>query len=92
MAATGGVGTIWGAPLGVTIILGIGEFLRANLHFLGAGSEVEPIIFGLILILIMIFMPEGIAKQIRKLVDRRTHNNQQSTANSQLSTDNEVKA
>ena len=74
MAATGGVGTIWGAPLGVTIILGIGEFLRANLHFLGAGSEVEPIIFGLILILIMIFMPDGIAKQIRKLVDRRSAN------------------
>ena len=74
MAATGGIGTIWGAPLGVTIIMGIGEFLRANLHFLGAGSEVEPIIFGLILILIMIFMPDGIAKQISKLFKRRPSN------------------
>ncbi len=70
MAATGGVGTIWGAPLGVTIILGIGEFLRTNLHAWGAGSEIEPIIFGLILILIMIFMPDGMAKQISKLVRR----------------------
>ena len=76
MSATGGVGTIWGAPLGVTIILGLGEFLRANLHFLGAGSEVEPIVFGLILILIMIFMPEGIAKQITKLFNRRKSNQQ----------------
>ena len=89
MAATGGVGTIWGAPLGVTIILGIGEFLRANLHFLGAGSEVEPIIFGLILILIMIFMPEGIAKQIRKLVDRRSNNKTEPPSNQQPA---EVKA
>ncbi|MEM7132167.1 MAG: branched-chain amino acid ABC transporter permease [Chloroflexota bacterium] len=71
MAATGGVGTIWGAPLGVTIILGIGEFLRAYLHIWGAGSEIEPIIFGLILILIMIFMPEGIAKRIGNLFKRR---------------------
>lgn len=73
MSAVGGVGTIWGAPLGVLIILGIGEFLRAYLHLISenVGSEVEPIIYGIILILIMIFMPEGIAKRLSKWVERR---------------------
>lgn len=72
MSAVGGVGTIWGAPLGVMIILGIGEFLRAYLHLItdNVGSEVEPIIYGSILILIMIFMPDGIAKQLSKLFNR----------------------
>ena len=47
-------------------MLGIGEFLRAYMHRFveGSGSELEPIVFGLVLILIMIFMPEGIAKKI----------------------------
>lgn len=72
MSAVGGVATIWGAPLGVAIILGIGEFLRAYLHLFveGAGSEVEPIIYGVILISIMIFMPDGIAKRIERLFRR----------------------
>ena len=66
MSAVGGAATIWGAPLGVMIVLGIGEFLRAYMHRFveGAGSELEPIVFGVVLILIMIFMPEGIAARI----------------------------
>ena len=64
MAAAGGLASIWGAPLGVAFILIIEELLRARLHLLieGASGEIETIAFGLILILLMIFMPDGIVK------------------------------
>lgn len=69
MAAVGGLSTIWGAPLGVTLILGIQELLRARLHLLfeGISSEVEVIAFGVILVVIMIFMPDGVLLGARRL-------------------------
>jgi len=69
MAAVGGLRNVWGAPLGVTVILVIEEFLRARGHriFAGIGSEAEPVVFGLILILIMIFLPDGLTTSLRRL-------------------------
>nr|WP_290665302.1 branched-chain amino acid ABC transporter permease [Ardenticatena sp.] len=63
MAAVGGMRSIWGAPLGVGIILFIQDLLRAKGDRLlaGIGNEAEPVVFGLVLILIMIFLPNGIA-------------------------------
>ena len=73
MAAVGGMGTVWGAPLGVAIILILEELLRARLHLITAGStaEIESILFGLLLILIMIFLPDGIVRAANKLWQRR---------------------
>jgi len=63
MAALGGLASIWGAPFGVGIVYVIKEVLRARLQTLlrGAGGEHEIIIFGLLLVLIMIFMPQGLS-------------------------------
>jgi len=63
MAALGGLASIWGAPFGVAIIYVIKEVLRARLSSLlrGAGGEHEIIIFGILLVLIMIFMPQGLS-------------------------------
>ena len=74
MAAAGGLASIWGAPLGVAFILIIEELLRARLHLLieGASGEIETIAFGLILILLMIFMPDGIVKGTQRLVQKWT--------------------
>jgi branched-chain amino acid transport system permease protein len=74
MAAVGGMGAVWGAPLGVALILTIEELLRSKLHLLieGVGSEVEPVIFGLILVVIMIFLPNGLAPGLNRLLKRRT--------------------
>jgi len=62
MAAVGGLTSIWGAPFGVALIFIIREILRARLetvlHVSGGGHEL--IAYGLILIVIMIFMPEGL--------------------------------
>jgi branched-chain amino acid transport system permease protein len=63
MAALGGLASIWGAPFGVGIVYVIKEVLRARLHQLlhFAGGEHEIIVFGILLVLIMIFMPQGLS-------------------------------
>lgn len=73
MAAVGGMGTVWGAPLGVAIILMLEELLRARLHLITAGStaEIEAVVFGLLLILIMIFLPDGIMRAVINRWQRR---------------------
>lgn len=63
MSAVGGMASIWGAPFGVAAILVLKEVLRAGLRQVlrGAGGEHEIVFFGLLLVVIMIFVPEGIA-------------------------------
>lgn len=62
MATVGGVASIWGAPLGVAVVYVVREILRARLHALlhMAGGEHEMIAYGVILVLMMIFMPKGL--------------------------------
>jgi branched-chain amino acid transport system permease protein len=69
MAAVGGLASIWGAPFGVALIFIIKEVLRARMHVLlrGAGGEHELIAYGIILVLIMIFMPQGLARGLSDL-------------------------
>jgi len=76
MAAVGGLASIWGAPFGVAFVYVVKEVLRARMHELvGAGGEYELIAYGIFLILIMIFMPEGLTvgsvNLVRKLRARR---------------------
>jgi branched-chain amino acid transport system permease protein len=68
MAALGGLASIWGAAFGVGIIFVIKDVLRARLHQLlhGAGGEHEIIVFGILLVLIMIFMPQGLSYGVTK--------------------------
>ena len=63
MSAVGGMASVWGAVLGVTFFYVIKEVLRARMHQLlrGAGGEHELIAYGIILILVMIFLPEGLS-------------------------------
>ena len=62
MAAVGGLASIWGAPFGVAFVYVVKEVLRARMHDLlrGAGGEHELLAYGVILVLIMIFVPEGL--------------------------------
>jgi branched-chain amino acid transport system permease protein len=70
MAAVGGLASIWGATFGVAFVYVVKEVLRARMHDLlrGAGGEHELIAYGVILVLIMIFMPEGLTVGIVNLV------------------------
>jgi branched-chain amino acid transport system permease protein len=72
MAAVGGLASIWGALFGVAFIFVVKEVLRARMHDLlhGAGGEHELIAYGLILILIMIFMPQGVVQGLTEAYQR----------------------
>lgn len=74
MAAVGGLSSIWGAPFGVAIIFTVQEFIRSRLSTLleGTGSEYEVIGFGLILVVLMIFAPDGIILGVERWLRRRS--------------------
>ena len=56
MATLGGLGTAWGPPLGATVYLLIQDYVWAN-----DTSNSFLIVFGFLLIVLVLFMPEGIA-------------------------------
>lgn len=63
MAVVGGLGTFWGPLLGSAVIVALSEILRELVPMLipGAGGEYQIIIYGIILVILMIFKPEGIS-------------------------------
>ena len=70
MSVVGGIASIWGAPFGVAVALILKELIRTRMHAIlrGAGGEHEAIAFGMLIIIIMIFMPEGLTVGGVKLV------------------------
>lgn len=72
MSVLGGIASIWGAPLGVAVALVLKEVIRTRIHIImhGAGGEHEVIAFGLLIVVIMIFMPDGLAVGGIKLIGR----------------------
>ncbi|MGD8759727.1 MAG: branched-chain amino acid ABC transporter permease [Anaerolineales bacterium] len=73
MSAVGGMASIWGAPFGVFVILILKEVLRGGLRKLlhGASGEHEIVFYGVLLVVIMIFMPEGVVVGALERVKRR---------------------
>jgi branched-chain amino acid transport system permease protein len=72
-AIIGGTGTIWGPAIGSFVLVGLGEVtsgLTRNppelLSFLGGRSGLELMIFGVILIVIILFLPRGLYGTIAK--------------------------
>jgi branched-chain amino acid transport system permease protein len=72
MAAVGGLSSIWGAPFGVGMIFAIRDLLRSRMEewLQVRGGEYELIIYGIMLTVIMIFMPEGLTSGIANAVRR----------------------
>jgi branched-chain amino acid transport system permease protein len=75
MSVIGGIASIWGAPLGVAVALILKELIRTRMHALlrGAGGEHEVVAFGLLIVIIMISMPQGLAVGLRELIRRAGH-------------------
>jgi branched-chain amino acid transport system permease protein len=57
-AIIGGLGTIWGPTLGAITLVPIAEITRAQLSGTFAGAPL--LLYGLVLVLVMLFMPRGI--------------------------------
>lgn len=72
MAVVGGLASIWGPIFGVTGITLLTEGLKTVVPQLipDAGGEYEIVVYGLILVIIMIFLPEGLISGLAKLIDR----------------------
>jgi branched-chain amino acid transport system permease protein len=72
MSVIGGIASIWGAPFGVAIALILKELIRTRMHALlrGAGGEHEVIAFGALVVVIMLFMPDGLTVGVVDAVRR----------------------
>ncbi|MCP4196202.1 MAG: branched-chain amino acid ABC transporter permease [Proteobacteria bacterium] len=70
MAAIGGLASVWGAPFGAAAVILLTVFLRESLPLVipNASGEHTVIVYGIILIVIMIFMPEGLTRGLLKTV------------------------
>ncbi|WP_285399855.1 branched-chain amino acid ABC transporter permease [Lysinibacillus sp. fls2-241-R2A-57] len=61
MVMVGGVHSIWGAIIGTASIMFLNEVIRFVGHtYFNINGEVEIVVYGLIIILVMIFMPKGL--------------------------------
>jgi branched-chain amino acid transport system permease protein len=63
MVVIGGMASIWGSILGAALLTLLPEWLHAF-------SEFEMIVYGLILMLVMIFLPRGLTRGILSLFER----------------------
>ena len=72
MAAVGGMASVWGAPVGVGAILLLALVLREVVPLVtryGSG-EYEIIAYGVLLVVIMIFMPQGLTPTVARAWQR----------------------
>jgi branched-chain amino acid transport system permease protein len=72
MAAVGGLASVWGAPFGAVAVTLLTVVLREVLPHLipGASGEHTVIAYGILLVAIMIFMPEGLTRGLLRRVRR----------------------
>jgi branched-chain amino acid transport system permease protein len=77
MAAVGGLASVWGAPFGVATLYVISDVIKVRMEKVlplqGGGYEL--ILYGILLVLIMIFLPAGVTasgmQALRRLRRRR---------------------
>jgi len=65
----GGIGSVWGPVIGASILIPISEYSRIYLG--GSGGAVDLIFYGLILMLICIFRPNGLISFVPKNILER---------------------
>lgn len=77
MAAVGGMASVWGGPLGVATVTILVEILRAAVPRITPAPEavgaMEITVYGIIMVLIFIYMPNGITGGISKLYGLLRH-------------------
>ena len=69
IAVLGGIGNIWGPLIGAAILIPISEYSRIYLG--GTGGAIDLIFYGLILMAICIFRPEGLISLVPKNILER---------------------
>jgi branched-chain amino acid transport system permease protein len=70
IAVIGGIGTVWGPVIGAFLIIPLNELLRGWLG--GAFHGLSFVIYGMVLILVVTFMPNGIIAWFAELYRKNT--------------------
>lgn len=72
MAVIGGLASIWGPVFGALAVVFLGRLLQTvvPLFFPNVSGEYEIVIFGIILVVIMVFMPEGLVAGLKSLLTK----------------------
>ena len=65
----GGIGNVWGPLLGTIILIPLSEYSR--IYFGGTGGSIDLIIYGLLIMIICIFRPEGLISLIPNKLTRK---------------------
>jgi len=68
IAILGGRGTLWGPVLGAFIMEPLGNWIIGTF----GGTQIHLTIFGAILLIVMLFMPQGILPTLSEAIKRRT--------------------
>lgn len=63
-AIIGGIGTILGPVVGALVVVPLSEWLRASV------GQVHALIYGVLVVLVILFMPEGILGFVRRIATR----------------------
>ncbi|MDQ1483343.1 MAG: branched-chain amino acid transport system ATP-binding protein livM, partial [Actinomycetota bacterium] len=73
MVVLGGLGTVWGAVIGAVAVEALGEGMRSLIPLVipGASGEVQLLGFGLVLVLLVVLLPGGLAQLWARLAARR---------------------
>ncbi len=73
MAVVGGLASVWGGVIGAFVIVALTELLRRSLPpwLPGSSGELEPVLFGLAVIAMLVLRPTGIAGIGASLLERR---------------------
>jgi branched-chain amino acid transport system permease protein len=66
VTVVGGIGTLEGPVVGALIIVPLSEYFR------GLSPVANPLIYGLFIVIFMMFLPEGIVSRVRRLLGRST--------------------
>ena len=66
-AIVGGTSTLYGPILGCIVLTVLNEIVLRNLGF----EQMRPLIYGLVLILAVLFLPKGLESLVQKVLERR---------------------
>lgn len=72
MVIIGGLSNIWGAIIGAATYVLLGELLKHYVPLIlpNVGGEFEIVFFGLLLVLTLIYMPNGLVPQFEKIIKK----------------------
>lgn len=73
MATVGGVGTVWGAAVGSFLVIALFQAAKETLPlvFPNVGGQFEIVVYGIALVVVLLFLPKGVAGTLAETVGGR---------------------